>query len=155
MAIREGVERTLAPFQIFPPLPRSISVSAMLLPCMGNTLNAESSLATEYASPRAMLDMPGVVKRFGAQEVLPSMSLQIPRGETVVAIGPSGSGKTTLPRCVNLLKDYQQGTVTVDGEPVGYTLDRNGRRLRMAEREIATAREKTASSSKASTCFRI
>jgi polar amino acid transport system ATP-binding protein len=89
-----------------------------------------------------MLDMSDIVKRFGAHEVLRGVSLQVARGETVVVIGPSGSGKTTLLRCVNLLEDYQQGTVTVDGEPVGYVLDRNGQRQRMAEREIAAAREK-------------
>jgi polar amino acid transport system ATP-binding protein len=89
-----------------------------------------------------MLEMSGIVKRFGANEVLRGVSLRVARGETVVVIGPSGSGKTTLLRCVNLLEDYQQGTVTVDGEPVGYIVDRNGQRQRMAEREIAAAREK-------------
>ncbi|MEA2740764.1 MAG: polar amino acid transport system ATP-binding protein [Acetobacteraceae bacterium] len=109
---------------------------------MGNILNAESSLATDAATGRPMLEMSGIVKRFGANEVLRGVSLRVARGETVVVIGPSGSGKTTLLRCVNLLEDYQQGTVTVDGEPVGYILDRNGQRQRMAEREIAAAREK-------------
>jgi polar amino acid transport system ATP-binding protein len=94
------------------------------------------------ATERPMLDMSGIVKRFGANEVLRGVSLTVGRGETAVVIGPSGSGKTTLLRCVNLLEDYQAGTVTIDGEPVGYALDRNGRRQRMAEREIAAAREK-------------
>src|SRR6202030_3207511 len=49
---------------------------------------------------------------------------------------------TTLLRCVNLLEDYQAGMVILDGEPVGYMLDRNDRRQRMAEREIAAARQK-------------
>jgi polar amino acid transport system ATP-binding protein len=89
-----------------------------------------------------MLEMSGVVKRFGENEVLRGVSLRVARRETVVVIGPSGSGKTTLLRCVNLLEDYQQGTVMVDGEPVGYTLDRDGRRQRMAERDIAASREK-------------
>jgi polar amino acid transport system ATP-binding protein len=89
-----------------------------------------------------MLDMSGIVKRFGTNEVLRGVSLRVARGETVVVIGPSGSGKTTLLRCVNLLEDYQQGTVRVDGEPIGYTLDRNDQRQRMTEREIAAAREK-------------
>jgi polar amino acid transport system ATP-binding protein len=89
-----------------------------------------------------MLEMSGIIKRFGANEVLRGVSLQVARGETVVVIGPSGSGKTTLLRCVNLLEDYQAGTVTVDGEPVGYMQTRSGDRQRMAEREIAAAREK-------------
>jgi polar amino acid transport system ATP-binding protein len=64
-------------------------------------------------------------------------------GEVVVVIGPSGSGKTTLLRCINLLEDYEQGTVTVDGQPIGYRLDaRTSQRRRMSEREIAAARER-------------
>jgi ABC-type polar amino acid transport system ATPase subunit len=101
-------------------------------------LSDESSLAIE----RPMLAMSGIVKRFGANEVLRGVSLTVGRGETVVVIGPSGSGKTTLLRCVNMLEDYQDGTVTIDGEPVGYVQDRSGQRQRMAERDIAAAREK-------------
>ncbi len=86
--------------------------------------------------------MSGLAKRFGQNEVLRGVSLTVQRGETVVVIGPSGSGKTTLLRCINMLEDYEQGTVTVDGDPVGYTLDHGGRRQRMAERDIAAAREK-------------
>jgi polar amino acid transport system ATP-binding protein len=94
------------------------------------------------AQSRPMLHMSGIVKRFGAHKVLRGVSLTVGRGETTVVIGPSGSGKTTLLRCVNLLEDYQAGTVMIDGEPVGYMLDRNGRRQRMAEHKIAAAREK-------------
>jgi len=63
-------------------------------------------------------------------------------GEVVVVIGPSGSGKTTLLRCINLLEDYERGIVSVDGEPVGYRLDARNQRVRLAERDIAAAREK-------------
>ena len=66
-----------------------------------------------------MLEISGR-KRFGTLEVLRGVSLSVPRGEIVVVIGPSGSGKTTLLRCINMLEDYEEGTVAVDGEPVGY-----------------------------------
>jgi len=89
-----------------------------------------------------MLEIAGISKRFGTLEVLRDVSLSVDAGEVVVVIGPSGSGKTTLLRCINLLEDYEQGTVAVDGEPIGYRLDqRTGRRLRMSEREIAASRE--------------
>jgi polar amino acid transport system ATP-binding protein len=71
------------------------------------------------------------------------VSLAVSPGEVVVVIGPSGSGKTTLLRCINLLEEYELGTITVDGEPIGYRIDeRTGRRARMSEREIARARER-------------
>ncbi len=110
---------------------------------MADTLKDASSTAIEprAATERPMLEISGISKRFGALEVLRGVSLSVATGEVVVVIGPSGSGKTTLLRCINLLEDYEQGTVTVDGEPVGYRLDpRSGQRVRMSEREIAASR---------------
>jgi polar amino acid transport system ATP-binding protein len=89
-----------------------------------------------------MLEISGISKRFGALEVLRDVSLSVGTGEVVVVIGPSGSGKTTLLRCINLLEDYETGTVTVDGDPIGYQIDpRTGKRQRMSERDIAASRE--------------
>src|SRR6478736_6561379 len=91
---------------------------------------------------RPMLEVVGVSKRFGTLEVLRGVSLSVQPGEVVVVIGPSGSGKTTLLRCINLLEDYEQGTVAVDGDPIGYRpVGTAGQRARMSEREMAAARE--------------
>jgi ABC-type polar amino acid transport system ATPase subunit len=111
---------------------------------MESILNDASLLATERPVPqtRPMLAMAGIAKSFGAHKVLKGVSLTVAKGEAVVVIGPSGSGKTTLLRCINLLEDYEAGTVAVDGEPIGYAVDGRGRRHRMAERELAAAREK-------------
>jgi polar amino acid transport system ATP-binding protein len=105
---------------------------------MADTLKAASSTVTE----RPMLAVDEISKRFGTLEVLRGVSMSVAAGEVVVVIGPSGSGKTTLLRCINLLEDYEQGTVTIDGDPIGYRLDRQtGQRVRMSEREIAASRE--------------
>jgi len=113
---------------------------------MEDTLNDASSSAIEVAptrQQRAMLDIVGLHKRFGAVEVLRDVSFAVSPGEVVVVIGPSGSGKTTLLRCINLLEEYERGTITVDGEPIGYRIDGNSRRrVRTSEREIARARER-------------
>ena len=85
-----------------------------------------------------MLEVVGVSKRFGTLEVLRGVSLSVQPGEVVVVIGPSGSGKTTLLRCINLLEDYEQGTVAVDGDPIGYRpVGTAGQRARMSERVSA------------------
>jgi polar amino acid transport system ATP-binding protein len=111
---------------------------------MAGTLNDASSSAIEV--PQAgqqcpILEIARLRKRFGAVEVLRDVSLAVTPGEVVVVIGPSGSGKTTLLRCINLLEEYESGTVTIDGEPIGYRIEAgSGRRLRMSEREIAAAR---------------
>src|ERR1700758_5428070 len=112
---------------------------------MENPLNDAPSLATERTSPglRPMLKVTGVSKRFGTVEVLRDVSLAVSAGEVVVVIGPSGSGKTTLLRCINLLEEYERGSITIDGEPIGYRVDgRTGKRFRMSEREIAAARQR-------------
>jgi polar amino acid transport system ATP-binding protein len=57
-------------------------------------------------------------KRFGTNEVLKGIDLDVKRGEVVVIIGKSGSGKSTLLRCVNGLEVFQEGTLTVDGQPL-------------------------------------
>ena len=54
-------------------------------------------------------------KRFGTNEVLKGIDLDVKRGEVVVIIGKSGSGKSTLLRCVNGLEVFQEGSLTVDG----------------------------------------
>ena len=59
-------------------------------------------------------------KRFGTNEVLKGIDLDVKRGEVVVIIGKSGSGKSTLLRCVNGLEVFQEGTLTVDGQALKY-----------------------------------
>src|SRR6476659_7506209 len=105
---------------------------------MAGTLSDASSTAIEARSTerRPMLEISGISKRFGAAEVLRDVSLSVAPGEVVVVIGPSGSGKTTLLRCINLLEDYERGTIAVDGDPIGYRpVGTAGQRARMSERE--------------------
>jgi ABC-type polar amino acid transport system ATPase subunit len=58
-----------------------------------------------------VLQLDGVVKRFGARTVIDGVSLSVNPGEIVCFIGPSGTGKSTLLRCVNGLEPIQGGTI--------------------------------------------
>jgi len=62
-----------------------------------------------------ILEIDAVVKRFGDNEVLRGISLDLHRHEVVCLIGASGSGKSTLLRCVNLLETIDGGTITLFG----------------------------------------
>jgi ABC-type polar amino acid transport system ATPase subunit len=62
-----------------------------------------------------VIEMRGVNKWFGSNQVLKDIDLHVQAGEVLVICGPSGSGKSTLIRCVNRLEAIQQGTVVVDG----------------------------------------
>ncbi|MBY6058585.1 amino acid ABC transporter ATP-binding protein [Leisingera daeponensis] len=61
-----------------------------------------------------------VSKSYGALEVLKEINLEVAPGEVLSLIGPSGSGKSTLLRCVNHLERIDGGSITVDGELIGY-----------------------------------
>lgn len=64
------------------------------------------------------LEIDGVRKSFGHNEVLKGVSLNVERHEVVCLIGASGSGKSTLLRCVNALEDINAGEIRIDGETV-------------------------------------
>jgi glutamate transport system ATP-binding protein len=66
--------------------------------------------------PLVVLD--GVNKWFGQLHVLQDINLTINRGEVVVVIGPSGSGKSTLCRAINRLETINDGSITLDGQPL-------------------------------------
>lgn len=61
------------------------------------------------------VDIVGLRKRFGSNEVLRGVDFHVGHREVVVVVGPSGSGKSTLLRCVNLLETPDAGEVRIDG----------------------------------------
>ena len=62
-----------------------------------------------------IIDVTGLRKSFGSNEVLTGIDLAVADGEVVCVVGPSGSGKSTLLRCLNRLEEITGGEVTVDG----------------------------------------
>lgn len=92
-------------------------------------------------TPISLLDIKGLVKSFGAVDVLRSVDLDVRRGEVVTIIGPSGSGKTTLLRCVNFLESYDAGSIRIDGREVGFR--EPGGRKRRGETDLAGMRAET------------
>jgi polar amino acid transport system ATP-binding protein len=63
----------------------------------------------------AFVQLEGVHKSFGRNEVLRGIDLALAEHEVVCLIGASGSGKSTLLRCVNLLEPVDAGRILVGG----------------------------------------
>ena len=74
-----------------------------------------------------MIELQGVLKRFGNLTAVDHVDLSIKEGERIVIIGPSGSGKTTLLRMINFLEKIDEGRLLLDGNEVGYRRDKKGR----------------------------
>ncbi len=60
-----------------------------------------------------MIEIKGIHKAFGKNEVLKGVDIKVDKGEVVVILGPSGSGKTTLLRCINFLENADDGEITI------------------------------------------
>ena len=84
------------------------------------------------------LRMIDVHKRFGDNEVLRGVSLQVAQGEVIAILGSSGSGKSTLLRCINHLETIERGCIEIAGETLvcngpdgraSYPNDREVRRI--------------------------
>lgn len=65
-----------------------------------------------------IVDITGLRKSYGTNEVLKGIDLQVAAGEVIAIIGKSGSGKSTLLRCINGLEEFQSGSLMVDGKPL-------------------------------------
>jgi polar amino acid transport system ATP-binding protein len=79
-------------------------------------------------------------KSYGQAEVLHGIDLEIARGTTTCLIGPSGSGKSTLLRCVAFLEAATRGTILVNGQPLGFEEQPDGRRVRLPAHTIRKVR---------------
>lgn len=66
-----------------------------------------------------MISITGLAKRYGANEVLSGLDLEIARGRVTAIVGPNGTGKTTLIKAILGLVHPDAGTIAVDGVRVG------------------------------------
>ena len=62
-----------------------------------------------------MIELAGLVRRYGEREALSDVSLSLAAGQTLVVFGPNGAGKTTLLRVLSTLLRPHSGAVRVLG----------------------------------------
>ena len=66
-----------------------------------------------------MIHVENIRKSYGGLQVLRGISMDVAKREIVSIVGPSGAGKTTLLQIMGTLERADEGTVVVDGVPVG------------------------------------
>jgi branched-chain amino acid transport system ATP-binding protein len=66
-----------------------------------------------------MLSLATVSAGYGSFQALFGVSIEVSRGEAVAVIGPNGAGKTTLMRVISGILPMREGTMTLEGRPVG------------------------------------
>ena len=100
-------------------------------PVAASMLSADASRATALDAP---LVLEGICKRFGSNEVLKGVGLELRRGELLAVLGANGCGKSTLLRCAIRLLDPDAGSARLCGSDLASL---NGKALRLARREAA------------------
>jgi len=65
-----------------------------------------------------VIDIKGLSKAFGTNEVLKGMDLHLKKGENLVVMGKSGSGKSVLIKCLVRLLEADAGTIHIFGKDV-------------------------------------
>lgn len=75
-----------------------------------------------------MIEVKGLKKRFGDNEVLKGIDVIFKEGKTNLIIGRSGSGKTVFLKSILGLHDIDEGSISYDGRDVGL-LSKDDRKL--------------------------
>src|ERR671917_1713359 len=82
----------------------------------GNT--SANGNANGAANGQDFLRAEGIVKRFGAVEVLKGVDLRVQRGEVLGLIGDNGAGKSTLIKTITGFHRPDEGRILLEGEEV-------------------------------------
>jgi phospholipid/cholesterol/gamma-HCH transport system ATP-binding protein len=92
--------------------------------------NRDTASGTE--NRKTLVEVRGLRKSFGSQEVLKDFNLDLHSGENLVVLGKSGSGKSVLIKCMVRLLDSDAGSINILDKDVN----------KMNRKELAEIRKK-------------
>lgn len=81
-----------------------------------------------------MIELRGLVKTIGQNEILRGIDLSVHAGETLVVLGRSGGGKSVILKHIIGLMKPTSGEVLIEGQPIGH----------LHERQLVPIRKKVA-----------
>lgn len=77
-----------------------------------------------------MIKVDHLSKQYDGKTVLHDLNFEIHEGDIFGIIGRSGSGKTTLLDCISGLRDFDEGSIFIDGENIGLLNLKDARAVR-------------------------
>ena len=83
------------------------------------TVEVEGAARAAAPGPATVVEAVGLSKRFGATRALDDVSVDFVAGEVHALVGENGAGKSTLGKIVSGVYRTDDGTLLVDGRPVG------------------------------------
>src|SRR5438874_13449343 len=95
-------------------------------------LNPPQANQPQTANSSPMIEVRGLQKRIGDQEILRGVDLTVGKGETLVIIGRSGGGKSVLLKHLIGLMQPDSGEIRIEGENI----------IGLSERKLAAIRLK-------------
>src|SRR5262245_8152963 len=94
--------------------------------------SSPSDSQPKNSNSSAMVEVRGLEKRFGSQEILRGVDMSVATGETLVIIGRSGGGKSVLLKNLIGLMQPNEGEIWIDGQDI----------IGLGERQLAGIRRK-------------
>lgn len=91
-----------------------------------------------------MLEINNLHKSFGSLEVIKGVSLNAAKGDVISILGRSGSGKSTFLRCINFLETPTEGTISLSGEKITVSPNKNGEAVATDKAQIRRLRTRMA-----------
>lgn len=90
-----------------------------------------------------IIEIKGLVKRFGDKVAVDHLDLSIREGELFGFLGPNGAGKTTTIRCIATLAGFDEGSIIVDGHDILKDQTEAKRRMGVIQQQISLDKDLT------------
>lgn len=66
----------------------------------------------------AIVEVRNLTKKYGSKKAVDNISFDVKKGEIFGILGPNGAGKTTTLEAIETLREFDDGSITVDGMDV-------------------------------------
>ena len=86
-----------------------------------------------------VIEVDGIVKRYGDLVALDQLSLEVQAGEIYGLLGPNGSGKSTAIYCMLALLTHERGEVRIFGQTMRPDSYDSKRRIGVVMQDVAVS----------------